>query len=370
MKILIVDDSIPKLAEVTTLIRSVSNSFIVDSCVDCISALQKLTSKYDLIILDILLPMRASENPDNGAAKFIIDRIYRDTRLKPPTYILCLTQFEEYLDDIHPIWRVIRYDPTSIIWKEAIREILVYISRQYSSDDRIIIDKMPTIFVEGRNDDFIISEALRLYFPDAAKNIKIKSEVGAGADWVTRQLVIWSHSLPRSEDNEYIKSVGIYDNDAKGKEAIEEFKRSISVNSAEYQCVNIFKYSASDARHLIPIYKKGISLPIAIEEMFEYMHWKKAFESAWLENRNNIDMLLKDPSNWDKMTMSLKQHINSIGLTVEEELYLMRFTNKYKDSFRKYILGLEEPDRKKALKCFQPFLAKIVDVLLPKKENS
>lgn len=207
---------------------------------------------------------------------------------------------------------------------------------------------------------------MQIYFPEYYEKVRFKSEISAGADWVTRQLVIWAYSLPRNEDGTYIKSVGIFDFDLKGLQAIEELNRSIVPSSAESKCVKAFKYSAKYARHLIPIYRKGIQLPISLEEMFDFEHWKIALERKWLENRQNVDMLLNDPTNWDKMTMSLKEHIRSIGFTSDEEVYLQKFKNEEKENFRKYIMQLGINLKKEALKCFRPFLLQVLEALFPK----
>jgi CheY-like chemotaxis protein len=364
MRILIVDDSVAKIAEVVSALREISDSFDIDYSYDCINTINKLKEqKFDLILLDLLLPLRAGDQPKNDGGKFIVNEIYRNLKIKPPTYILCLTQHDSLKEDFHPIWRTIKFDKTETIWKVALKELIIYITRQYSTDNRIIIEKVPTIYLEGKTDDRIVTEAIKLFFPDMLNRIRVNSATSAGAAWVTRQLTIWGSSLPKDEIGSPIKSAGIYDSDKSGIDAIEELKRTIVETSAAAKCFKTFKYTTRYANHLIPIYKKGIKLPIALEEMFDSEIWEHASEQQWLEDRNNIELLLQDPSNWNKRAMGLDDHIKSLGFAEKELLYLNKIRNESKGDFATYILGLEEQKRRETLRCFEPLLKEVFEYL-------
>jgi hypothetical protein len=140
----------------------------------------------------------------------------------------------------------------------------------------------------------------------------------------------------KNENDEYIKCIGLYDNDIKGSKAIDDYIRTVGHSSAESKCAKTIKYIQSYAKHLIPIYKKGIQLPITLEEMFEYEHWRHAKDHSWLVERNNVDLLLKDPAGWNKMSMSLLKYIQSIGLDEKECLYL----SKLKMSINKIFVSI------------------------------
>jgi hypothetical protein len=244
-----------------------------------------------------------------------------------------------------------------------LRELLIYISRQHSSDDRIIIDKTPTIFVEGETDVKILEEAIRIYFPEQVGKINIKSNTSAGADWVVRQLIIWASSLPKYEEGKPVKAVGIFDNDKKGNDAIEELHRILGNNSAESKCVRALRYTTKHALHLIPIYTKGIKLPICLEEMFEYEFWQHASDNGWLEERRDIDLILQDPKNWNKRTMGLDEHIASLGFSKEEVVYLGKISNKAKVDFVDFILKLDDNKKMVALKCFKIILEEAIQYI-------
>lgn len=363
MKILIVDDSNAKVLDLASAIAQVENNVDIDSCRDCITALGKLTTKYDLLLLDLLLPLRNGDDLSDENGKKIISELYRNFKLKPPTYILCITQHDEHYKDFHPIWRTIKYSQAETGWKDTLTDLLKYLMRQDASDNRIIIEKMPSIYLEGKTDEKIYQETLRLYFPQYVDKIRLKTEKGAGADWVTRQLVVWASSLPRDENSEYMKCVGIYDDDSKGREAIEQLRKTIHKNSAQENCFKTLKYSTKCARHLVPFYQKGVSLPITLEEMFEFKHWKHAHEMGWVEARSNPDMLLKDPGGWDKMKMSLGEHIASLGFTADETLYLSKVSDENKPAFSDYVLSLPDEERIQALKPISIILQEAIEVM-------
>ena len=67
--------------------------------------------------------------------------------------------------------------------------------------------------------------------------------------------------------------------------------------------------------------------------MIPYKHWKKALDNGWLEKRNEPDTLLKDPKKWDKMNVSLKDHITSLGLSDEEKIYFKKYRMENKGDF-------------------------------------
>lgn len=365
MKILIVDDSNAKIADIVGLIREVSHTFEVDTSTDCISTVSKLSVKFDLLILDLFLPLRPGDQPNREGGKFIVDQIKRDIKLKAPTYILCLSQFEDLIENFHPLWPTIKYDPTNTSWRQIIRELLQYIARQQESGEAVDIERIPTIYMEGKLDEKIMNAALLLYFPEHKGKIKIISEHSAGASWVTRKLIIWGHSLFRDAQDKYIRAAGIYDLDAAGTEAIAELNRTIKENSAESQCIKAFKYATNFAKHLIPIYKKGIRLPITLEEMLSPACWKHAHEKNWLAERNNMDMLLKDPANWDKMKKSLNEHIKDLAFTKEENMFLSKIHFNNKVDFCNHVLNLEESEKRTALSSFEPMLQEVISYLLP-----
>jgi hypothetical protein len=363
MRILIVDDSSAKLAEITSLIQETSKMFQIDTCIDCVSTINLLKEKFDLLIVDLLLPLRANEEPSNQGGKFIIEQISRTNSIKPPTYILGLTQYDELISSFHPFWPAIKYDPTSSIWRENLKHFLIYISRQHHSGDRIIIDKIPSVFVEGKTDEIILLEALSLYFPELKNKIRLKSEIGGGAAWITRQLIVWGFSLPKDSNDEYIKSIGLFDNDSKGEECTDELNRLIGFDTARSECVKTIRYQPKHAKHLIPFYQKGIKLPITLEEMFEAKYWEFASKNNWLENRSNVDSLLKESSRWNKMKQSLSEYIDQLGFSPIDLLYLSRVKNEEKTKFCKYLLALDIEERRVAFKNFKPLLEEIFNLI-------
>jgi CheY-like chemotaxis protein len=365
MRILIVDDSTSKLAAITLCIREVSSNFEIETCTDCSSCLLKLKAKYDLLILDLVLPIRGQEEASSSGARIIINQIQRDKNLIPPTYIVGLTQFEEQLGSLQTIWPVITYNPSSLMWKESIIELLNHIAKQENSSNKIILEKRPTIYVEGKTDHTIISKCIELFYPQFFDKVIIKSEKNSGAAWVVRQIIVWAHSLPRDENENYIKCIGLFDNDKKGVEAIQEINRIIPANSAEANCFKTIKYQKKHAKHLVPIFSKGLTIPITLEHLFSDNHWKFAEAEGWLETQNHVDTFLNDPKDWDKVTMSMNEHLKTLNLTFEENLYLKKINIKYKVSFIKYILDRSEDDQKKSLLNVKTVVEELLKILFP-----
>lgn len=360
--ILIVDDSNDKVANILKVIRELSSNIYIDIAIDFISAQKKLVSKqYDLLILDINLPVRYGEEPNLETGKNLLSEINRKSSLKSPFFIISVSQYSEECKDLSSIWQTVNYTPESNDWKNPIIEIIKHIIKCGFKQNSIVNIK-PTLFLEGKTDELIIREAIKLFKPDLIDQIEIRSEKNAGASWVARQIIVWSHSL-RKETN-YIKAIGLLDDDIAGKLSVDEVKRVVKNDSAESKTFRLFKLTPSYARHIIPIRRKGLELPITLEEMFTISIWKHAKTQAWLEPRTNAESLLTNPERWNKFDLSLKDHLETIDLTEEERLYLHCFKDDCKEDIAKYILSLSQEDRIVALKCFKKLVNDISEYLL------
>jgi DNA-binding response OmpR family regulator len=85
MNILIVDDNNDKIAKIVSVINTVSENFNIDTVIDSISAqIQLKQTKYDLLILDLLLPIRPSQEPVPNGGELLLKEITRNKTLKTP----------------------------------------------------------------------------------------------------------------------------------------------------------------------------------------------------------------------------------------------------------------------------------------------
>ena len=364
INILLVDDSNDKVANIIKVIREISEQITVDVVIDFVSAQQHLIStQYDLLILDINLPIRVGEEPNLETGKNLLHEINRKSSIQSPYFIISLTQYSDECSSISDVWQTVKYSPENIDWKAPITNLIKHIVKCGVSESRVTVIK-PTVYLEGKTDEKLVAESIRLFKPELANKITLRSEKSAGASWVARQLIVWSHSLKKDGAN-YIKAIGLLDGDIAGKQAQEEINRVVKNDSAESRTFKTLKLSPTYARHIIPIKKKGLDLPVTLEEMFTSDIWIYAKHQGWLDLRNNADSLLTNPSRWNKFEISLKDYLLTIGLTEEENIYLLCFKDECKEELTNHVLALRPDQRKIALSCFEKLVNDISDYFFP-----
>lgn len=364
LNILIVDDSNDKVANILKVIREISSDIIVEIVVDLISAQSKLINyQYDLLILDINLPVRDGEVPNLESGKNLLSEINRKSNIKSPYFIISLTQYSDECSQLSDIWQTVKYSPENIEWKTPVIELIKHILKCNIGSKSTSVIVKPTLFLEGKTDAKIITEAFKMFNPEALEKITIYTEKSAGASWVSRQLIVWSHSL-RKNGTEYLKAVGLLDGDIAGKQANEEIKRVVKRDSAESKTFKVFKLTPNYAKHIIPIRQKGLDLPVTLEEMFCPDIWKHAQLKSWIELRKNAETLLTQPERWNKYELSLKDYLATISLTEDENLYLNTFKDECKEELAKHILALPNESKVIALKCFEDLVTEISDYML------
>jgi nucleoside phosphorylase len=126
MKLLIVDDSDKKADEVVALFRSSLAGARVERAKSFRSALQRLESEaYDLLVLDMVLPIRDGESPSNDGGRKILSEIEDGASCRPPSHIICLTEFPEVADQFRTeaskkLVHVVVYSETSSTWRDSL----------------------------------------------------------------------------------------------------------------------------------------------------------------------------------------------------------------------------------------------------------
>ncbi len=360
MNILIVDDSNEKLANIATAIHSISEEFTIDTASDHISALRRIIeNKYDLVIIDLLLPLRYGEQPSPDGGKNLLKEVNRNSNVKTPTFIIALTQYPEYKTNFSNIWPLLLYNYDD--WEQTILQIVKHIEKSNKYITKKILPK-PTIIVEGETDAKIILEAIKIFKPDYIEKIDIKFQKSAGANWVANQIVVWAHSLYKNSNGDLIKCVGLFDGDLAGEEAKKEINRIIKSDSANANTYKIFTLSPTYAKNIISLYQKGINLSITLEELYPPNIWKIAEQNNWLEDRNVTDDLLKDPKKWNKLSQTLKDYLLSLKLDEDEKRYLFKsFKMSKKENIEKYILNLNNTEKKLALSNFSKLIDDIIN---------
>lgn len=361
MKILIVDDSNDKIAKVISLIRTISDSIHFDISVDFVSALASLTNtKYDLLILDLHLPIREGEEPNFVNANNLLTEISRKKTIISPNYIVCLTQYEESISIDSNIWPVVSYSAESNTWTKSILKLINHINKSQNTTINKKEPSIPTIFLEGNTDEIILKEAFRLFNPKALKLISFRSERSAGgASWVARQIIAWSYTLEKDYNGNYIKAVGLFDGDPAGLEAIKEISRVVKTNGVESTTFRTIKLSLNYAAHLRSMKSRGLEVPICLEEMFDQSVWKQAKERGWLELRQNPKQFIDKAKDWNSYEKSFKEFIDSINLEEEDKLYLSCIKNGCKISLADFICKTNEEKKKELFRSFEKLVEDI-----------
>lgn len=358
MNILIVDDDNDKISKIVSVIKDTSESFIIDTVIDSYSAQIKLQqNKYDLLLLDLLLPTRLGLEPLPNGGQLLLKEIARNKSLIPPTIIVGVTQYEECKDNFSTIWKVLLFNNAG--WVEDLKQILNHLERaiKVHSNSNLIIK--PALFVEGETDAKIIEEAIRLFTPELESKIDIKFQKSGGANWVANQIVAWAFSLHKNKDRSLIKSVGLLDGDQAGLAANEEINRVVKPDSSGANTFKVIKLKPDYAKNTIPLYQKGLEIPITLEELYPPSFWRDADGKGWLEERQKLDMFLRDPKSWDKRNQSLNDFISKLNLCPDESIYLKSYKLSSKEDAVKFIIRMGESSKRKVLKNFEKLLVEI-----------
>lgn len=355
MNILIVDDNNDKIAKIVSVIKSVSSNFNIDTVVDSYSAQLKLFKvEYDLILVDLLLPHRFGEEPNANGGILLLSEISRNNKLITPTFILGITQHDKLKDKFSPIWPLLMFNKNG--WEISLKEILRHIIKIRNRGEEYVLNILPSIIVEGETDCIIIKELIKLFCPEYLDKITIKHTKSGGASWVANQIVVWAYSLNKSSNGSLIKCIGLLDGDQAGLDANDEINRVVKDDSAGAPSFKIIKLSPDYAKETIPLYSKGIILPITLEETFSVKFWRYADNQGWLEDRLKLDSLLKDPKKWDKRNLSLNAYLNTLDLAEDEKIYLKSFKQVNKKDAAKYILSLDEDSKRRILKNLEQLI--------------
>jgi len=363
ISLLITDDDINKISVIISFLNEHFSCKVdikqATNVQEAISYMQN--NHFHLLITDLLMPIRNGEDATEKGGSILISEIYRNkNRVNIPLYIVALTHLKDESIAFSNIWKVWEYDSSSTSWRKNLKELFEHIEK---IDSKIIKSKKETLFVEGETDKKIIIQALKLYYPEYINQISIETvKFGGGCTWVQRQLIIWGKMLHRKDDSKYLQAVGLFDNDKAGLQAINDLQSYVSNESAEHQTFSVVKLSVKHAKHLIPIYKNGICLPVRLEELYPVSCWDEAQKKGWLSSKKLFNEINKTPTNWDQDALSFKDYIKSLDIPNELMIYIDKKVNDdYKSHFNNYILSMDEMKQKEILLSFKELLSDILE---------
>lgn len=134
MKILIIEDNPEKYGRIhSALIADGVDSSGIDHRVSASEAIEILkTCQYDLLLLDVNIPLRLDGTTKRGGGLEVLKSIRRDDDCYTPTYIVGITQFEDVMEEFgdrfeEQLWSLVLYSDTSDRWITMLRMKLEYI---------------------------------------------------------------------------------------------------------------------------------------------------------------------------------------------------------------------------------------------------
>lgn len=145
MKILIVDDNANKIRSIKTLIKGDFQGAIIESVLTIFEAKEKLkeNNNYDLMILDLNMPLRDDSEPNLQCTLDFIKIIREDSSFFIPDHIVGLTAFDELGKKAKSefqrcLWTILNYRDNEISWYETLRNALNFISNY--APEKIVVD--------------------------------------------------------------------------------------------------------------------------------------------------------------------------------------------------------------------------------------
>ncbi|MGJ5619536.1 hypothetical protein [Sulfitobacter sp. MF3-043] len=151
---LIVDDVQTKVREILRVLAGagITEEF-VDTAGSVVGAAKLLKeNEYGLLVLDLVLPMRLSEEPNDLGGTRLLTEIVRDPSLNRPEHIVGLTVSEEALEKAQPefsrgLWSIVRYGPDVSDWSEALVEKARYLLARESVEHENVVSDTDILFV-------------------------------------------------------------------------------------------------------------------------------------------------------------------------------------------------------------------------------
>ncbi len=153
------------------------------------------------------------------------------------------------------------------------------LDRLRAAAESLVDTSKPTIFCEGLSDEELVKIALKLFYPDEAKLIRVCAckQKGGGHTWVGDRLLAWAHLRPAAY------AVGLFDKDAAAQATRKRVGELLNDrNNAYASCMSL-----KPGEELKGCYRKQVRVPFAIEELLPEDVWDHAEQSGWLEKRPN-----------------------------------------------------------------------------------
>jgi nucleoside phosphorylase len=137
MKILIVDDTLAKLKKLISAFveDGISRDSISVVSTAMMARTQLRSTVFDLLVLDLLLPLREEDEPLVKTSLDLLRDINEREEFFKPKRIVGFTAFEEVAQVANPIfnemlWGILLYSDNSLAWRDAFRNTVNYLVKQ------------------------------------------------------------------------------------------------------------------------------------------------------------------------------------------------------------------------------------------------
>jgi nucleoside phosphorylase len=141
IKILIIDDTEPKISHIKSVI--VNNCNIPEENIDIATSINSgrvlLCKKdYDLLLLDLLLPLTDGEEPDGEEGPKFIDEIYTNEQINIPNQIIGLTQHDKFYSRLKErfedkVWYLLKYEQSKNDWVTKLQNKIIHLRKNKES---------------------------------------------------------------------------------------------------------------------------------------------------------------------------------------------------------------------------------------------
>lgn len=369
MNILIVDDSIDKLSDVSKLLIDTHLILNIGTVEDIQGAMIYLAENIvDLLILDQYLPLRKGREDKilkDGGYQLLSEISRKAKKINTPKYIIGLSQYVDECPAFSDIWSLIEYSPSHTKWHNPLIRILNHIAEAnvYGTIDNAT-KPLPTLFAEGLTDVDLLNFVVNHHFSEFKDKFIIASQKNAGANWVAHQLVIWGHQLTRNSKNQLVKAIGLFDSDEAGIKAKNDVLKKLN-SSNQQEASKIIMIQAKHSTNILEFYKRGLQIEIELESLLPFKLLNYADEQGWLEYRNPLFIDL--PKELDQMTETVSNYLDRIKFPKDIRVYLKKVKISKKEQFVKYVLK-QAGESIEVLDDLKSLLNELIEELIIKDE--
>ncbi len=371
MNVLIVDDSIDKLSDVSKILINTGLSLNIGTVEDIQGAMIFLEENIvDLLILDQYLPVRKGKEEKilkDGGFQLLSEISRKAKKINTPKYIIGLSQYTDECPAFSDIWSLIEYSPAHTKWCNPLIKILNHIAEVNvnGTSDNSPKQLLPTLFVEGLTDVDLLNFVVNQHFSTVKDMFIISSQKNAGANWVAQQLVIWGHQLNRNSEKQLVKAIGLFDSDEAGIKAKNDAIKKLN-SSNQLEATKTAIIQAKHSANIIEFYKRGLPIEIEIESLLPFKLLNYADEEGWLEYRNPLFIEL--PKHWDQMTETLSDYLDRIKFPKDSRVYLKKVKISKKEQFVKYVLQ-QADESIEVLDNLKILMSELIRILISKEES-